>query len=174
MFVDENKSSGVLLAAAHFASHEVVDTRAELRRLLLPGQQRLHFTKERTTRKDQILDVILGTGVRAVIVHSSFDVRPNLQRQQALDQLLVVAAGLRVTRLQIERDDGAMDFDRRSVVKAVKSGIFSDDFMYTWLRPSQEPLLWVADALAWCWAQGGKRRKQIQGVVAFFDPKEPQ
>lgn len=174
MFVDENKSAGLLLAAAHFASHEVVTARVELRRLLLSGQQRLHFTKERSARKEQILQVILSSGVRAVLIQSTLDVRPNAQRQQCLEQLLIAASGLGITRLQIERDDGAMDFDRRSVVEAVKAGLFTDDFTYTWLRPNQEPLLWVADAFAWCWAQGGPWRQAIQEVVDFIDLNAPQ
>lgn len=174
MFVDENKSSGVLLAAAHYASHEVAETGDELRRLLLGGQERLHFTKERPARKEQILKVMLGTGARGVIIQSALDARPNMQRQHCLSQLLVAAAALGITRLQIERDDGALDFDRRSVVKAVRSGRFSADFTYAWLRPNQEPLLWVADAFAWSWAQGGTWRRSIQDVVDFIDLNEPQ
>jgi len=117
--------------------------------------------------------LILSTGARAVLVQSPVEGRPNVQRQLCLQRLVVTAADLGVARLQIEQDDSVVEFDRKVVFNAVKAGLFSEDFTYAWLRPRQEPLLWVADAFAWCWAQGGPWRVAIRDAVDFIDLNDP-
>ena len=54
-FVDETKSRGLLLAAAHCASDEFAVHRKALRGLVLPGQERLHFNHETPSRRQQII-----------------------------------------------------------------------------------------------------------------------
>jgi hypothetical protein len=48
-FVDETKASGLLMATAVLAPRQLAPTRTLLRRLLLPRQERLHFTKPGST-----------------------------------------------------------------------------------------------------------------------------
>ena len=74
--------------------------------------------------------LILSTGARAVLVQSPVEGHPNVQRQLCLQRLVVTAADLGVTRLQIEQDDSVVEFDRKVVFNAVKAGLFSEDFTY--------------------------------------------
>ena len=47
MFVDESKKGGFLMVAACFAEGDLDESRMVMRDLVQPGQERLHFTKER-------------------------------------------------------------------------------------------------------------------------------
>ena len=49
-FVDESKRRGLLVAAAVLHPRDLAPARTALRHLCLPGQSRLHFTKERPDR----------------------------------------------------------------------------------------------------------------------------
>lgn len=46
-FVDESKLRGLLVVAAVLAPRDLAQARTAMRELCLPGQARLHFTKER-------------------------------------------------------------------------------------------------------------------------------
>jgi len=51
MYVDENKERGYLIMGAVIDSAHVPHVRRTLRSLLLPGQERLHMTAERDSRR---------------------------------------------------------------------------------------------------------------------------
>jgi len=53
-FVDETKPGGLLMVAAVLAPRDLGPARTTMRGLCLPGQSRLHFTKERPGRRGQI------------------------------------------------------------------------------------------------------------------------
>jgi len=59
-FLDESKRRGLLLAASVVQPRGLGPARTALRRPCLPGQSRLHFTKERDELRRRILTVILG------------------------------------------------------------------------------------------------------------------
>ena len=58
-YADESKRGGFYLPAAVVAPAALAETRAMMRGLLLRNQHRLHFTKERPSRRSQILSAIL-------------------------------------------------------------------------------------------------------------------
>ena len=37
--------------------------------------------------------------------------------------------------------------------------------MYEHLSPRMEPLLWIPDAVAWCWAKGGVWKDRVLPLV---------
>jgi len=57
IFVDETKDRGYLIAASVVLPRDLQPARAALRALLLPGQRRIHFTKEKDPRRRAILAV---------------------------------------------------------------------------------------------------------------------
>jgi hypothetical protein len=38
--------------------------------------------------------------------------------------------------------------------------------LYEHLKPHEEPLLWVPDAVAWCYGNGGDWRRRVAPLVA--------
>ncbi|GAB90929.1 hypothetical protein GORHZ_119_00580 [Gordonia rhizosphera NBRC 16068] len=37
--------------------------------------------------------------------------------------------------------------------------------VYEHQRPAAEPMLWVSDAVVWCYAKGGEWRRRVQPVI---------
>ena len=169
VFVDENKSRSLLLAAACFRQEELRTARIVLTRLLLPGQERLHFKSERDVRRRVILDVLLAIGIQGLILGADPTLTPRDQRRQCLEQLMYEAESRKFSRICIEQDDSVLEFDRQYMFKAMRIRKLEAGFSYGWIRPRQEPLLWAADAIAWAWARGGEWRARLGESVEFID-----
>jgi hypothetical protein len=169
VFVDENKSRSLLLAAACFHQGELRRARLALTELLLPGQERVHFKSERDVRRRVILDVILGSGMDGLLLGADPTLAPRDQRRQCLERLMFEAESRKFSRICIEQDDSVLDFDRQRMFEAMRIRNLEAGFSYGWMRPRQEPLLWAADAIAWAWARGGQWRKRLGRSVEFID-----
>lgn len=155
MFIDESKSTGLLLVGACYDANDVALGRARLKELLLPGQERLHFLHERDGRRRRILHVVTQKVSRVVVVQAETSLPPSRQRQLALSELVSQAVRVGVSRMWIEQDDSVLTFDRKVMFEHSCVSGAPDSFSYGWLRPRQEPLLWAADGIAWAWARGG-------------------
>ncbi|MGL5826290.1 MAG: hypothetical protein ACRCYU_15980, partial [Nocardioides sp.] len=87
VFVDETKARDYVMVATAISPGTVSAARRQLRGLLLPGQERVHFNHERSARRRQILDVMGGLEVRAgVYVMRTRDHRAG--RQACLSRIL--------------------------------------------------------------------------------------
>ncbi|WP_049822884.1 hypothetical protein [Arthrobacter sp. H41] len=67
-------------------------------------------------------------------------------------------------RLVLEQDDSLAAADRRIVAEQLR---FQDnkDLRYTHMRRNEEPLLWVGDAVAWCFQKGGPWRADVEPLI---------
>jgi len=164
-FVDESKRHGLLVAVAVVQPRDLALARTALRRLCLPGQSRLHFTKERDERRRQILTAILDLGV-VVDVYDATSIRDQQQARadclRAVVQDLAAAGG---QRLVLEQDDSLMRNDQTVLYAAVRDAGASDRLTYEHLPARTEPLLWVADAAAWCWSRGAPWPSRLQAIT---------
>ncbi len=164
-FVDESKRRGLLVAAAVVQPRDLAPARTALRQLCLPGQSQLHFTKERNDRRRQILTAILNLG----IVIDLYDATGISNQQQAraaclraLVQDLAAAGG---QRLVLEQDDSLLRSDQALLYAAVRDASASDRLTYEHLPARAEPLLWLADAAAWCWSRGAPWPGRLQPIT---------
>ena len=135
VFVDENKSRSLLLAAACFRQEDLRTARVALTKLRLPGQERLHFKSERDVRRRVILDVILGSGMKGLIFGADPTFAPRNQREQCLEQLMSEAESRKVSRICIEQDDSVVEFDRQRIFEAARAKTLEAEFSYGWMRP---------------------------------------
>ena len=165
LFIDESKSAGLLLAAACYSAESLDDARRSLQSLLLPGQERLHFSSERDSRRWRILSAITASIEEVVIVQASSTLLPRQQRERALSGLVEYARQQSAARLCIELDDSVFEFDRRVMFEQCGRHGRRDTLSYAWLRPRQEPLLWAADGIAWSWVRGGPWRSTLVDAV---------
>ncbi|ALS57700.1 hypothetical protein C5C66_09035 [Rathayibacter toxicus] len=85
-------------------------------------------------------------------------------RRLCLDSLVddLVAASAR--RLVIEQDDSIRDADRRMIRAALQRNGYQDP-RYEHTRPTVHPLLWVADAVAWCHQARGEWVGRVAPLV---------
>jgi len=164
-FVDESKQHGLLVAAAVFQPRDLAPARTALRRLCLPGQARLHFTKERDDRRRQILSTIMDLGVAIDLYDATAITNPQQARAACLRALVQDLAAAGGRRLVLEQDDSLVRSDQAVLYAAVRDNAAGDQLTYEHLPARSEPLLWVADAAAWCWSRGGPWPTRLQPIT---------
>jgi len=72
-----------------------------------------------------------------------------------------------VTRLIIESREGRDDLDRQKLVGRLRGR--RDAFLYDHMPPHGDPLLWIADAFAWCSSAGGPWQERIYAITIYQD-----
>ncbi len=163
-FVDESgRGSSYYVCVAVVADGDLDALRRMVRSFCLPGQRRWHFVHERDSRRRQIVDALAATGqVSALVFHGKG--RDTEIRAESFHQMVEPLVDRRVTRLIIESRQGRDDLDRQVLISQLRGrrGAFSYDHM----PPHGDPLLWIADALAWCSSAGGAWRQRIDPMIA--------
>jgi hypothetical protein len=151
--VDESNSStgpGLYVLAAVLVPVALAgDLRASLRALLLPRQQRLHWTKESQARRLKTLHLLTHPkiGTCAYVARAPWR-RHESARGQSLALILRDHCAA-ATELVIESREAHRDrHDRQIIVGARRHGVLATDVEVTFAVPRDEPLLWAADALA--------------------------
>lgn len=118
VFVDENKSRGLLMAAAACVAGDVNAHRRTMRGLLLPRQRRLHFFKESAAHQRKILAVIEGFGLDVKLYATPSD--SHTGRERCLNAIVRDATEV-AERLVIERDESRLEFDKKALYHAVRT-----------------------------------------------------
>jgi len=144
---------------------DLVSARSELRKLLLPNQRKIHFTSERDSRRRFIITQMIKIGVTATIYAAPPGIHELAARQACLRELALDARHRNAEMLVIERDDSTLEHDRRTLFESLGSARHVDAVRYEHRRPHEESLLWLPDAIAWCWSKGGSWRERVQDAV---------
>ena len=165
VFVDESKARGLLVAAAVCVSGDVNRSRKRMRALLLGGERRIHFKKESDPRRRKIVAAIADMDVSVRLYGRTTDDAAG--RRACLDAVVRDASD-NAERLVIERDESTLAFDRRVLFEATRRHGCADSLTYELLAPYADPMLWIPDAVAWCWTRGGDWRD----AVASFSTRQ--
>lgn len=80
-------------------------------------------------------------------------------------QLVRDVAGRSAPQLVIEQDDSLLEADRADLWAAVWAAGVTRTLSYAHLPPRSEPLSWIPDAVAWCWAHEGPWRDRIRPLL---------
>lgn len=171
-FTDESERSGVmLLAVVVLAPGEVAGARRRMRRLLLPGQRRVHTAKESARRRRVVVDAVTALdGVSATILRYR---RPaGVTRIAARHLLLQAATGLVVgsgvsSWVLDNQDDAQRARDRAAIAHALAGVSGHLHPVYDHHAGPTEPLLWAADALCWAVGEGGDWQRRVSAVVTI-------
>ncbi|MFI6828720.1 hypothetical protein ACIBG5_16555 [Kribbella sp. NPDC050241] len=158
-FVDENKTRGLLMAAASCPASAVSINRRTLAGLLMPGQRRIHFQKESPARQRKILAAITELDTATNLYATP---RADVESRRRCLTAIVRDAARTGERLVVERDESTLDFDRQTLYHAVRIYDCVETLQYELLAPHLDPLLWIPDALVWAWAKGGEWREQVR------------
>ncbi len=152
------------MAVAAINAAGIESARKQLRGQLVSGQHRIHFNKESNERRRKVINLICQQGWHTLIViHPSKN--EVLARSSCLDAVIRYAIEVNAVRMVIETDDSARQADKRALFDAGRRLPFAEDFTYNHMRARNEELLWVPDAIAWCFARGGEWRKRIEPVL---------
>ncbi|MFD6054629.1 hypothetical protein [Agromyces sp. NPDC060279] len=164
VFIDESKARGYYIAAAAVTEHDVIATEKELRQLVRRGQRRIHFVRESDSSRRSLLSRMQSLGV-SVQLYTATGLTDRAARKLCLDALVDDLASSGATRLCMERDDSVADADRRIVRNALVRNNYLDGLRYEHAAPQERPLLWVSDAVAWCYQSGGDWLKRAAPLV---------
>lgn len=81
-----------------------------------------------------------------------------------MDAVVRDLAAVGGTRLVIERDESLVQADRAALFQSVRAhGV--PELRYEHPRAHEEPMLWVSDAVAWCYGKGGAWRARVEPLV---------
>ncbi|MFD9614703.1 hypothetical protein ACFWWS_35595 [Streptomyces sp. NPDC059083] len=165
-FVDETKQNGLLIAATFAEPRHVQQASKVLQAKRMPGQNRIHFKTEKDARRREICSTLCTMDVQ-VRVYDATGIRSAREaRTSCLTAVVEDLAFHGGGRLTIEQDDSLTDSDRRTLYSAVRKFGVADTLSYQHVRPNQQPLLWVSDAVAWCFAKGGDWRRRVTPLIA--------
>lgn len=164
VFADENRAGGFRFAAVSIANSDISEARAAMRHELPPGTRRLHFVKENDRNRRRALGAIERIAFRAVIIEAPDALPPTGQRARALIALVHWAVATGATRVVLERDENRITADRRVVGVTLAELSPLREVAYLHSPPTTEPLLWIPDAIAWCWMRGGTWRKRVEAM----------
>lgn len=164
-FVDESRRGrSYLVCAVVVEAEDLARSRVSLRGMLLSGQRRLHFATESDRRRKSILAEMAKLPVR-VWVYVSGEKEP-LARRRSIDALLQDLDAVNGERLVIERREISQDAREKSqIAEAKRLGQAPARLTYTHLGASEEPLLWIADAVAWAYGAGGNWRQRAAELI---------
>jgi hypothetical protein len=166
LFVDESKERDYVVVAAAIAPSDVAGIRAQLRALVLPGQRRLHMTKESDARKQAIAAAVTAADVHAIIYTAKRAGRTELDARAAcLDALVADAASIGAHRLVLERDDSVARWDNQRLIELTRKHECRDTLTYQLMRSQEDMMLCLPDAIAWCWTKGDHWRRRITSTV---------
>ncbi len=172
-FSDESeRANQMLLSIVLCGPEDVGAARADLRRLLLAGQRRIHTSAESGRRRRELLATVASCGgVSAVVLTYR---RPmGIDRVAGRRVLLEAAAGIAVERgvttwTLDDQNRAQRARDRASIANALRGLDPDPRLVYEGYdhRPSHtEPLLWAADAVCWAVGAGGDWRRRVAGIT---------
>jgi hypothetical protein len=152
-FSDESeRAERVLFGLTLVPTGVVKDARRTLRGLLLPGQRRLHMSKESPRRRREVLKALADIEMGTTILELR---RPVGTSRVNARSLLLVAGAEIVADLGVSiwvfdsQDDAQLHRDRQIL------GGLGVTAVYDHRANHEEPLLWAVDSLLWAYGAGG-------------------
>ena len=164
VYVDESKSKAYLLAAVIVAPGDAAVVRKFMQSHLMPRQGHIHFVNERDSRRRQILQSLEDSQAR-VRIYKATGLNPILARALCLGALMDDCLLLGVTDLTIERDDSLFKSDEIVLRQGLYARGLKKNLEFRHVGKSDEPIVWIADAVAWSYARGGDYRRRALKVI---------
>jgi hypothetical protein len=169
-FVDESERNGTyLLTAAVVDPGDLGRLRQLLRGLLLPRQVELHFQKEKDPRRRQVADAIVRSGARARIYTCPIPRDrggAELARQACVARLVADLLDLGAHRLVLDSRQAVDINDEQTIRRVIGPFPGKTALTYEHTNSRSEELLWLADALGWCYGAGNPWRTRVEAAIA--------
>lgn len=157
LFIDESSRRNYYFSVAIVGPTDLASARQSMRGLLLRGQRSLHMKDESDPRRRSILSAIATIDTRAVLFECALTAGHASAREDCLRAATEFAIQRRAVRMVLDRSDSTLRRDRRIIEEMLKKhGVSTDSIQYDHRARHEEPLLWIADALAWSWGRPGE------------------
>ncbi len=165
-YVDESFRGDYIMCAVLVPDARVASARTASRKLLKPGQTRVHRAKESDGHRRELISAIVEIETNSQIVAVRMGSQSQRQARDACLRKLTLALLERgVTRLVLESCDQDAD-DRQVIGDELPAAARLGNVSVVHHRAHEEPLLWMADVVAWSYAKGGWWRQRVQPFIA--------
>ena len=160
ILVDESKRKDYILCAVEIDMSIAPAARVAVNRLRLKGQRSIHFVDEKEDRKRQVIDQYLKEDLNAICFVVQGRVESHARRI-CLETLVESLNPLERYVLVLDRDETREHSDRLTLSKRLRLLGLTDRVNFVHSEPHQEKLLWIPDAIGWCYARGGVWRSRV-------------
>jgi hypothetical protein len=165
VFVDESKHRGFFLSTVTLDVQDVATVRKTLATLRMKGQSTIHLAKEGSSRRRLILDVIANLPLTVMFLDSSQD-QEGLARAECMKRLVQNLELGDSYQIWIETDENFLSLDRRTITSELIAQEMVETVMFQHARPSEQPLLWLPDAVGWARNRGGDWYRRVSGLTS--------
>ena len=172
-FVDESVRGKLYIMCVTSVSTDELDAaRKTLRSLTAPGQRRIHFATESDRRRRALLRAMSRLTTSSIVFVAR---HPNQVKARGaiLAAMVPKLQSSDVRHLVLESRHEQDKRDRAIICHSVGAHP-TPPINYTHCPGSGEPLLWVADAVAWAWGRGRRWRATIADLDLLAAVEEIQ
>ncbi|MFN8020856.1 MAG: hypothetical protein U0Q03_04935 [Acidimicrobiales bacterium] len=159
-FVDESiRGQRYLMACVLVQAHELPTLRSELAELSGPKSSRVHFNAELDGRRAQLLQTFASWPIESFVVmcRRRHGVTEFEARARCLEHIVSALQERSVERLVIESRQDDVD-DERTIRRHRQQ---EPRLVFEHRRGVDEPLLWIADGVAWAAGAGPRWREHL-------------
>jgi len=124
--------------------------------------RRIHMSEASKSQRKQYISAIGDLG----IISSIYVAKNGYQKLARNPRERCLASVIRdcAQSQSITIESGSVDhFDRQLINRLVSDGISFPKVMH--VAPSEEPLLWLPDIIAWAYGRGGEWRKSVDPLI---------
>jgi hypothetical protein len=164
LYLDESKAKNYVFIGVLVMDGDAPRLRKRVAALKMPGQRSIHFVNEGENRRKKLIQEYSELGITAVKVVST---RKNKldAREDCVRALVHLAASMRCQSLVFERDESVVSKDELWLKSELRKINNSEPIGFQHLSRHEEPILWIADALAWCDSRSSDWRKRVQSLI---------
>ena len=91
----------------------------------------------------------------------------NVFRPMRLEVLAVDLAESEARRVTIERDESSIQADHRTIRAALDVHDCAGALRYEHAAPADNTMLWISNAVAWCYQAGGDSMDRFEPLVSW-------
>jgi hypothetical protein len=154
LYLDESKAKNYVFIGVLVQDGDAPRLRKRVASLKMPGQRSIHFVKEAESRRRRLIREISDLGFAAARFESK-EKHQKKARELCIREIVRFASNSGIKSLVFERDESAVTNDEKWLKEAILKTQGIDKLGFVHLNRFEEPLLWVADAIAWCDTRGG-------------------
>ena len=161
-FVDESvRGRRYLMACVMAEARHLPELRPVMRTLAV--HDRVHFNNESQRQKRAVLSAIaeMPIGVLIAVAHRGHGISEFAARNACISVVVDQVQRRDIPRLVLESRDDDRE-DERHLVRVRQP---EPSLVFEHRRASAEPMLWVADAIAWAHGAGADWRRLVAAVV---------
>lgn len=166
VFVDESeRRARYLMCSVTVDPVEVGPLRRSTRKLLLPGQSRLHFKTESARRRRELARILVSLELDVAVVakRSELGFRPADLRDRCLSELIADTQGQGTgAQMYLESRHHQDEADHASFARWRDP---KPPLNYEHVQGAADPMLWLPDAFAWLAGAGGEWSDMVRPAL---------